>query len=304
MEAKGKVSIRNFRPRDLSAYVQLVNEIDRVDRLGKATSLEHMKERLGQPGYHPEEDLFFAEQDGVLVGYADISPELEIGRVILDGAVHPHYRHRGVDKRLLESALEQSRAMGAKLVHLALPGQSKDIQRLVQERGFRLVRRHWQMGLKRYRESLHLPQGFQLRHFIPGDEERLCTLQNLAFAGSWGFRPDTVERIRYLVNMSLCHAEGIIFVTEGERVVGYCLAMDDPVEKGKGYIRMMGVDPLYRGQGLGRAVLLAGINYLQRRGMGAIELTVDSRNLVARRLYRSVGFRRKGIILWYQKTLS
>ena len=304
MEGKGKISIRNFRPSDLSAYVQLVNEIDRVDRLGKAISLEHMRERLGQPGYHPEEDLFFAEQDGVLVGYSDIFPELEIGRVILDGAVHPDYRRRGVGKRLMEIALEQSRAMGAKLVHLALPGQSKDSQRLVQERGFRLVRLHWQMSLKRYTESLHLRQGFQLRHFLRGDEERLCTLQNLAFAGSWGFRPNTVEQIRYLTNMSLFHGEGIIFITEGERVVGYCLTMDDPVEKGKGYIRMMGVDPLYRGQGLGRAVLLAGINYLQRRGMGAIELTVDSRNLVATKLYRSVGFRRKGIILWYQKTLS
>jgi len=298
------VVTRNFRPGDVARYVQLIHGIDEVDRLGRATSLAHMEEDLGRPGYYPEEDLFFAEVDGLVVGYADIVRELEIDRIVLDGAVHPAHRGRGIGGRLLEVAFEHGRELGAKVIQIPIAERMKIGQRLVQKRGFRVVRRQWQMSLTKYRVgSLQLHHGFELRHFVPGDEESLCALQNLAFAGSWGFRPNTVDDIHYLVNCSLCHAEGIPFIAEGERLVAYCWTMDDPSDKGRGLIRMMGVDPTYRRRGLGRAVLVAGVNYLQRRAMTRIELTVDSKNTSAKRLYQSVGFTGIGRTLWYQRRL-
>jgi len=299
------VVIRNFHPHDLVAYVQLVNEIDEVDGLGKATSVAQMKEHLRRPSYHPDEDLFFAELDGLLVGYADMVRELEIGRVILEGAVHPTHRGRGVGNSLLEIAIDHGRKLGAKVVQIPIAQRMHAGESFVQKRGFRVVRRHWQMSLTQYgRGVFNIPHGFELRHFEPGEEESLCALQNLAFTGSWGFRPNTVEDIRYLVNTSCCHPEGILLISEGQRKVGYCWAMDHPTEKEKGYIRMMGVDPGYRGQGLGRAILVAGIEYLRERGMKEIELLVDSRNTSAKRLYQSMGFKRKGTTLWYQRRLS
>ena len=87
-------------------------------------------------------------------------------------------------------------------------------------------------------------------------------------------------------------------------MVAYCWAIDDAVDGEKAYVQMIGVDPAYRNRGLGRIVLVAGIEYLMERGMKKIELMVDSSNLVAERLYQSLGFKRKGIILWYEKTLS
>jgi len=280
-------------------------EIDEVDRLGKAISVEHVKERLGQPGYHPGEDLFFAEMDGLLVGYVDMVRELEIGRVISDGAVHPAHRGRGLGSRLLEIAVDQSRKLGAEVVQIPIVQRMAASRSFVENKGFVPVRRHWQMSLTQYGGgALQVAHGFELRHFFPGDEEGLCALQNLAFAGSWGFRPNTVEEIRYLVNTSCCHPQGIPLITEGQRMVAYCWTMDDPIEKEKGCIRMMGVDPVYRGRGLGRAILVAGIEYLVKRGMREIELLVDSRNAAAKRLYQSVGFKRKGTTLWYQRRLS
>ena len=299
------VIIRNFRPTDLASYVQLMAEIDEVDRLGKATSVEHTKERLEQPGYHPGEDLFLAEMDSLLVGYVDLARELEIVRVILDGAVHPAHRGRGLGTRLLEAAVDQSRKLGAEVVQIPIVQRMTASLSFVENKGFVPVRRHWQMSLIQYGGAvLQAAHGFELRHFVPGDEEGLCALQNLAFVGSWGFRPNTAEEIRYLVNTSCCHPEGILLVTEGQRMVAYCWTMDDPVEKEKGCIRMMGVHPDYRGRGLGRAILLAGIEYLMKRGMKEIELSVDSRNPHAKRLYQSVGFARKGATIWYQRKLS
>ena len=168
-----------------------------------------------------------------------------------------------------------------------------------------MVRRHCQMCLTEYKEKVpQIPYGFELHHFATGDEEGLCNLQNLAFADSWGFRPNTVEEIRHLVNTSGCQPEGILFINEGRRKVGYCWTRTHPVEMEKGYIRMIGVDPLYRAQGLARVILLAAIEYLRKRGIKTIELTVDSKNLNAIRLYQSLGFTAEGTILWYQKELS
>lgn len=299
------VIIRNFRPHDVARYVQLVNEIDEVDGLGRVTSVEQMKEHLKRPCYHPDEDLFFAELDGLLVGYADMVRELEIGRVILEGAVHPAHRGQGVGSRLLEIAIDHSRKLGARAVQIPIAQKMQAGEQFVQQRGFRVVRRHWQMSLTEYGGGApQIPHGFELRHFVPGDEEGLCTLQNLAFAGSWGFCTNTVDEIHYLANCSLCHPEGILFIAEGERLVGYCWTIDDPSDQEKGFIRMMGVDPSYHGRGLGRAILVAGINCLQRRGMTTIELSVDSRNSGAKRLYQSVGFKRSGTTLWYQRRLG
>jgi len=299
------VTIRNFHLHDLTAYIQLVNEIDEVDGLGKATSMEYIKQRLGQPGYYAEEDLFLAELDGCLVGYADTVRELEIGRVILDVAVHQIHRGRGVGSKLLEIAIDNGRKLGAKVVHIPVAQGVEAGEHFVGKRGFRVVRRHWQMSLAEYGGgALQIPSGFELRHLLPGDEESLCALQNLAFIGSWGFRPNTVKEIRYLMNTSWCRPEGVLFINEGQRKVGYCWTMDDPTDKEKGYIRMMGVNPAYRGQGLGRAILVAGIEYLRKRGLKEIELLVDSRNHSAKRLYQSAGFKRKGTTLWYQRNLG
>ena len=299
------VVIRNFRPEVIVAYVRLVNDIDELDRLGKATSVEHMKERLGQPHCHPEQNIFLAEENGLLVGYAEIWCETEIGRVILDGAVHPAHRCRGVGNSLLEMAIERSHRMGSEAVQIPIGQKMTASQSFVEKRGFALVRRHWQMGITTYgRAALPALHGYEVRHFARGDEEGLCALQNLAFAGHWGFRPNMIEEVRYLANTSLCHPEGILFITEGQRMVAYCWTIDDAVYSKKGYVRMMGVDPAYRGRGLGKMVLMAGIEYLRERGMKKIELMVDSRNPVAKRLYQSLGFKRKGIILWYQRRLS
>jgi len=299
------VTIRNFYLHDLVAYVQLVNEINDLDGLGRATSVEQLKQRLGQPGYHLEEDLFLAEVDGLLVGYADMARELEIGRVILDIAVHPTLRGQGMGSRLLEIAMDNGRKLGAKVIHIPIEQGLQAGEHFVRKRGFQVVRRQWQMSLTEYGVgALQIPSGFELRYFLPGDEESLCALQNLAFTSSWGFRPNMVEEIRYLVNTSWCSPEGILFINEGQIKVGYCWTMDHPTDREKGWIRMIGINPTYRGRGLGRAVLIAGIEYLRKRGKQEIELLVYSRNQSAKRLYQSTGFKRKGTTLWYQRNLG
>lgn len=299
------VTIRNFRQDDLTAYVQLVNYIDEVDGLSKATSLEEFKHRIEQPEYHCEKDLFIAEVDGLLVGYAAIERELEIGRVILNVAVHPTHRGRGTGSSLLEIAANHSHNLGSEVLQIPIVQGLHNGEHWVRTRGFRVVRCHWHMSLAEYKETpVKIPSGFELIHFLPGEEESLCTLQNMSFTGSWGFRPNTVEEICYLLDTSWCRPDGILYINNSQGNVGYCWTMDHPTERDKGYIRMMGINPRYRGRGLGKAILLAGIEYLMQNGIKEIELSVDGRNHIARRLYQSVGFRRNRVTLWHERNLG
>jgi len=60
---------------------------------------------------------------------------------------------------------------------------------------------------------------------------------------------------------------------------------------GMGGIQNLGVAPLYRGRGLGSALLLQALQGFRRAGLGRAFLEVTAQNEGAVRLYRRMGFR-------------
>ncbi len=67
---------------------------------------------------------------------------------------------------------------------------------------------------------------------------------------------------------------------------------------------MIGVVPDYRGQGVSRAILLAGMEYLGSIGVAVIALQVDGSNTPAIGLYTSVGFEKAGEHQWFERDLE
>jgi mycothiol synthase len=67
---------------------------------------------------------------------------------------------------------------------------------------------------------------------------------------------------------------------------------------------MLGVAPDYRGKGIGKKLVLAGITRLKSKGLQVAELTVDSENKAACALYKSLGFEVQTSTLWYEKTIN
>ncbi len=57
-----------------------------------------------------------------------------------------------------------------------------------------------------------------------------------------------------------------------------------------GHIGAMWVSPARRGEGCGRQLLSAGLDFLEHRGCHTVELSVTDSNLPAIALYESVGF--------------
>ena len=93
-------------------------------------------------------------------------------------------------------------------------------------------------------------------------------------------------------------AEGFFLAVEesqsgGKVIVGFCWTKihhdfinKDPV----GELYVVGVDPTAHGKGIGRALALTGLHYLQSKGLNEAMLYVDADNVSGRALYSSLGF--------------
>ena len=290
--------------------VQLVAQMGKRGLSSFSVSLQDVIESLGRPNHSPEEDLFIAEKAGNIVGYVDVTAELNIGRVVLSCLVHPEYRGNGVAKKLIERAIDRARELKVKKVHVNISQDNVTTRKLLRKMGFRFIRRFLELRLDL--SEVHVPNmgkiGPRYRHMKSGEEEKLVHIQNRSFGDTWGFNPNTTEEIAYRIGLPNCFPEDIILACEGDIEIGYCwtriyVGEDNVTRGGKGRVYMLGVDPDHRGKGIGREVLLAGLFYLKSNGLGMVDLTVDSKNKAARALYRSAGFLIRTRSLWYEKML-
>ncbi len=309
MKNRGYI-IRTYRPEDFDGLVQLLAEMGNKGWSG-SVSPRGVIEGLGRPHHSPEDNLFIAEKGGDIVGYVDVTAELKIGRVVLSCLVRPEYGGNGVATELIERAIGRARELKVKRVHVNISEESRTARELFVNMGFGCIRRF--LELKLNLSEFHAPNmgaiGPRYRHMKGGEEEKLVGIQNRSFAYTWGFNPSTLEEIMYRIGLPNCSPEDVIFACEGDNIIGYCWTRIYPGEtkvarEGKGRIHMLGVDPDHRGKGIGKEVLLAGLCYLKGKGLGMVELTVDSRNKAACALYRSARLGIRARSLWYEKVLD
>lgn len=301
--------VRNYRPSDFEDYVKLNIEAEKLEPTGRCTSPQVISENLGRPNYSPEQDLFVVEITGKIVGFMNVTPELNSKRAILDCLVHPEHRRRGLTKKLLGYAAHRAKELKVKVVHVNIRQDNAVAKSVLSRLGFRVVRRFLELEL----QLSDLPDAarntYSHYHLQRGEEDKLTQIQNRCFAGTWGYNPNTTEEIAYYTNLSNHLLEDIVLIYDENKLIGYCwtvISHETEATSGerKGRIFMLGVDPDYRGRGIGRVALLAGLSYLKSKGVRVAELTVDSENEVACALYRSVGFKAWTNSLWYEKAID
>ena len=302
---------RNYRSKDFDKFVLLNIEAEKLEPTGRRISTQVIAETLGRPDYSPEQNLFLVEVTGNIVGYMDVRPELAVRRVILDCWIHPEHRRRGLATKLLNYAIYRAKELGAKIVHINIPEDNVIAKSVLSRLGFVCARRFLELRLdmaKVRRQDLKQAT-LGCRHLLRGEEDKLAQIQNRSFTGTYGYNPNTVEAITYRANLSHCSPEDVVLTYDRDKIVGYCWTeiideREATISERKGRIFMLGADPNYRGRGVGKRVLLAGLAYLKSKGLQAAELIVDSENKAACALYRSVGFEVQTSSLWYEKVLN
>jgi mycothiol synthase len=155
-------------------------------------------------------------------------------------------------------------------------------------------------GLRRGRDVLEirrrLPVGevwsLPVRAFVPGrDEEAWLAANNRAF----GWHPEQggwdLETISTREREPWFDPAGFLVHERDGRVAGFCWTKVHPEEDPPvGEIYVIAVDPDFEGLGLGRALVLAGLDHLAGQGLTIGMLYVDEDNTRARTLYERLGF--------------
>ena len=304
-------TIRSYRPADFDSYAQLNIQAEKLEATERCTSPEVLRENLKQPNYSPEQDMFVVETGGKIVGFANITPERYARRVILDCLVHPAHRKRGLATRLLNCALQRAEELKVKLVHVNIREDNAIANSVLSRLGFSIVRKFLELRLQL--SEVQLPESTQdayvCRHLQPDEEDKLTRIQNRCFAGTWGYNPNTTEEIVHRLNLGRCSPEDIVLICDEDKPIAYCWTIiyhETKAANGekKGRIYMLGTDPDFRGRGMGRAALLAGLSHLKARGIQVVDLTVDSENRTACALYQSIGFKVWMSSLWYEKAIG
>ena len=297
--------VLSFTADRLPALLDFVESVSSWGAQGRDLGRKTFEETLGQPGFDPQNDCFLLEEGGKLLGYGFAHHEGPISRVVLELKAAPHLEGTSSEQELILRTLSRAEEHGPVVIHVCVQIPSP-VASFLAEQGFASVRNYddmlWNQEVP---PSIDIPEGFTARSFKPGDATLLTEVQNSAFAASWGFSPNTVEQIEYRSSMVNMSHKGICFLLDGEKAAGYCWTCLVPVNGSiRGIIGMIGVVPDYRGRGISRPILAAGMESLRSQDVADIGLQVDSSNTPGVRLYTSVGFEKVGELHWIGRRLA
>ena len=298
------VGLRKFEWSDLESVSRLFTDIGGTGGTEREVDAELLGQILSHPSASPEVNLTLAQSGDDLVGYYQLFPEVPISRAVVAGGVLQESRGRGIGRLLLQAAIEQVKALGVGVLHIQTSADDVAARHLLEGSAFEQVKDYWLMRWEGAAlPELNLRSNFRLKPFELGEDEAMLTeLQNSAFGQHWGFCPNTVEEIAARVRIRNTDPEGIIFVMDGDRPAGYNWTLRNENAHGKiGFVSMTGVHPSYRGNGLGTAVVVTGMQYLRDQGVDAVELEVDSENIPARELYLKLGYSPVHHSVWYER---
>ena len=223
---------------------------------------------------------------------------------------------------LLQRVAALAPAVGAVEATLEAEPAPEALVELVGAAGFDLVRSTLQLRrpLPLAAEEHAVGAGHEppvLRSFRPGeDESAWVEVNNRAFAwhpeqGGW-----TVDDLRRRETEPWFRAEGFLVHdaapgpdstgAEGQRSIdGFCWTkIHADTEPPLGEIYVIAVDPSDHGRGLGRALVVAGLDWLADHGLGDAMLYVEADNESARNLYRDLGFVEHQARRWWRRTLE
>ena len=244
-------------------------------------TLQDVLDDWALPGLDVETDVFVVEDDGALIGWADVD---EVGARV---TVHPAHLGRGVGT-LLRAAIERRmRERGFPVTQGIISANRAAVEHL-RAAGWERVQTYQRMRADLRASAVAPPPGVgAVRRFdLAAEGPALHALIETAFSEIAFNAPQS---------FASWHAE-----VEAKSALEFRLALDDDAglvataigqrwEEGVGYVSRLAVAPRGRGRGHGRAVLMALLDAFRTAGLTTAELSVAGTNMQATELYESVG---------------
>jgi mycothiol synthase len=315
-----KLKTRPYRDEtDLYAIADLLNACEVVDRLEQWTSVSDLQLEFNDPSLDKAKDILLWENpDRKLIGFNQIwIPQTgEANDGFLWFRVHPEARGGEIERQMIAWGERRMREVAAKRgvgMKLRTGVRDRQIDRiaLLESCGFTSDREFQTMerSLSEPISEPQLPSGFTLRHAQGSQEaEAWVEMRNQACIDHWNYHPLTVEEhVHWLTDPNYRPELDLIAVARDRTFAAFCSCNIFPQENERngsndGWISSLGTRRGFRRLGLGRAMLLAGMNQLKIAGMEKVRLGVDAKNPNgARQLYESSGFRKLHSSVLYVK---
>ncbi len=256
------------------------------------------KERTG--GLKDVNELMYYDGEK-LIGYIGIGcfgGPLSVPEI--NGMVHPDYRGQGVFTALHQQAVAELRRRGIVKALLLCDGGGQAGKRFVQALGAKHEHSEYEMYVKHEGEKKAVPH-LTLRKATNGDAPEIARQNAIYFGDELHATEETEEEApsRGMILPEEEEKRGMtiyIAYAHGE-IVGKVHAQ---ISGNVGGIYGLGVLPEYRSRGLGRALLLAGVEKLKEKGAKEIMLQVVTENANALHLYESCGFETTSTMAYYE----
>lgn len=263
-------------------------EVERLTTLG--VTHEHLLMRLDYNMLAqfapPTDDLFLWYRDDQLVGYLLLDRYHSDVKEVT-GIVHPAFRRQGVARQLFTAARQECMSRGIRRLLFTCETSSTSGQACVLALGAGREFAEHRMMLQRFQPRFQFDDRLLFREAVHDDLDELA----LILAADFG---DSKEQARQHVVHAWARPNQCFYLATygGEDVgcaepVGTLRVEEMPQEMG---IYGFFVRPEYRGRGHGRQILEEAIVTMRGHSSKPIMLEVDTNNLTALNLYRSLGF--------------
>ena len=314
---------------DLKAIANLINTCEAVDQLDEGTSVSELQLQFDEPSLDKSRDIrLWEDADGQLVGigWLWIPPVGEVIDGFLWLRVLPTARGGDLERQIVAWAegrmreVSQERGVQVKLRSGSRATQSDSPSKalcdriallescdFIADRYFFTMERSLSLPIPEF----PLPDGFTIRQVRSNeDAEAWVELFNQSFIDHWNHHDLTVESYKHWLTDPEYKSElDLVAVAADGTFAALChcdISPEDNKRSGRneGWISTLGTRRGFRRKGLGRAMLLAGMQRLNAEGVHTAKLGVDSENpLGAGQLYESVGFRKVYTQIMYVKDM-
>jgi len=266
---------------EINGVLRLVADAETVDRISALNEAALL--RLRRP--HPTTQHILVSEGEELVGYAQLEsgPDWSAGQLL----VSPDHRRAGVGTKLLQQLIMESSsplrvwAMGDTPAARALAtavGMARQRELLIMER-----------RLDGELPEPVVPAGVQIRTFVPGqDDQQWLRVNAAAFADHPEQAMIDLDDLEDRMAEPWFDPMGFFVATRDGTMIGFHWTKQHQDQLGEVYV--LGIAPSEARRGLGKALLLTGLRWLQHQGNSRVKLYVEADHQAAIELYLTYGF--------------
>lgn len=204
-------------------------------------------------------------------------------------------RNVGDTKKLIACLEDDAKSLDARMICAKIPLETRDTFYLFQDNGYVFIEETIKPHISNFNDVKVDYDKFVKYPLRKANDDRIEEIQNIAVKT---FRHDRFhldknfddkkasERYSIWVRNSFNAGEDVLYLDADGKATGFSIVS----LKESGYLGLIGLDPQYKGRGLGINLLAATCQYVRSRGITEFSTTTSFNNIQALNMYVSCGF--------------